>query len=93
MADTGRGPDFLPPPSPQFRPNGGPKGREKFFCHPYNNNNNNDNNNDNNKLSFYSVYITSCSRRFTILQKNIEIQINYNDRKKNGSNKDIKNKK
>ena len=33
-----------------------------------------------------SVYITSCSRRFTILQKCIKIQINYNRNKNDGSN-------
>lgn len=44
------------------------------------------NNNNINVISMASVYITSCSRRFTILQKCIKIQINYNRNKNDGSN-------
>ena len=68
MADTGRGPDFLPPPPPPLSldQTEARRAEKNSFCHPYNNNNNNDNNNnDNNKLSFYSVYVINCSRRFT----------------------------
>ena len=64
MADTGGGPDFLPPPL-SLDQTEARRAEKNSFCHPYNNNNNNDNNNDNNKISFYSVNVINCSRRFT----------------------------